>query len=675
MNSIITRPIISLLNQLNFTIKFTLIFVLFLMPIAYFSYSKFDELSDRIQVAEKEKLGIEYLISLRPIYTNMAKTRGMTNAFLNGEVDLETKIKSMRDKIEKYFSNLEAVDASLSSILKTKGKVSDIIERWQKLQHMSFSLSAEKSFAEHTFIIEKALDLNEHIIESSGLILDSNVASHFLMDASFLRLPVLMENMGKARGVGSGIAAKGNYTPESFLQLVNYVDTINVTLKKMNHALQIVFNEDSEYASKLALVSGQADKEVKEFIMLSKNSLINPVNIKIEAVDYFDGGSKAIKSVVKLFDAIIPILNSDFTQQINSYKAEITAFIVFNFILLMTMLYIFVGFYMGLMISINQIGQFVNEVANGNLTSKIKLKTNDEIKNIANDLNIMVEKVNFLVSQVISNANIVASSANESSLTANGTMQGVNAQNSEIDQVVTAMNEMSATVHEVAKNASSTSNATQHADEQTNNGRKIVLNAIESIDKVSLEMKKVTDVVNKLEGDSGKIGTVLEVIKSIAEQTNLLALNAAIEAARAGEQGRGFAVVADEVRTLASRTQTSTSEIHDIIEIIQQGASNAVDELAGCNEQTDLAVKKANEAGSALEEITLAVDEISQMNFQIASAAEEQSQVAEEINRNIVNVSNIACDTVKGAETTVENSNALKAVAEKMQGIVSEFKV
>ncbi len=669
------KPIIWLLNQLKFPAKFALIFMLFLVPIVYVIYSTIDTHSEIIRIAEREKFGIDYLTKLKPIYTNMAQTRGMTNAYLNGQSEMARKIQQKRQNLINNFIELSNIDKKLTTILKTSNKVTDLQSKWQQLQQDAFDLSAAESFSRHTALIKQTLLLNEHIIESSGLILDSNPIGHFLMDASFMRLPILIENMGKARGLGAGIAAAGESTPKTYLQIVNYINTIDTALNNMNHSMHIVFEEDPYYKTQLNHFLETANTKTSRFISISENKIISADNINIDSTEYFNSGSDAIASVLVLFDALIPTLNNVLNERINTYKTEMTVFLILGIFLLSITIYIFIGFYKGIMSSINQIGAFVNKIAEGDLNLELELESKDEIKIIADDLNLMVKKINLLVSQVITNINIVASSADESSIAVNNTLNGVNIQNNEIDQVATAMTEMSATVHEVAQNAARTSNATKNADEQTNNGREIVKHTIQSIDSVSSEMQKVTDVINILEEDSGNIGTVLDVIKSIAEQTNLLALNAAIEAARAGEQGRGFAVVADEVRTLASRTQISTAEIHDIIEKIQQGASNAVAVMHSSNKQTQLAVKKAAEAGEALDAITQAVDDIAQMNFQIASAAEEQSQVAEEINRNIVNVNEIATETVDGANKTASSSESLKQVAVKLQTIVSDFKV
>jgi methyl-accepting chemotaxis protein len=234
---------------------------------------------------------------------------------------------------------------------------------------------------------------------------------------------------------------------------------------------------------------------------------------------------------------------------------------------------------------------------------------------------------------------------------------------------------MSATVNEVANNAALAAESTQTANRGAAEGLSIMDNAIKSISQVAEDVASISVDMSKLEQDTTSVGAVLDVIKGIAEQTNLLALNAAIEAARAGEQGRGFAVVADEVRALAQRTQESTAEIHHIIETVQNGAAAAANAMQAGTDRTREAVEFAEKAGESIRGIAGAISTVEGMNTQIAAAAEEQSVAAEEIHSQVVNMSDIATKTVGGSEQAAAVASGLEQTARDLKSMVVRFRV
>jgi methyl-accepting chemotaxis protein len=237
----------------------------------------------------------------------------------------------------------------------------------------------------------------------------------------------------------------------------------------------------------------------------------------------------------------------------------------------------------------------------------------------------------------------------------------------ETEMVATAMNEMAATAQEVAQNANSAAEAAEGADLEAQKGQQVVTATLREINTLAASVEEAARVIQKLESDSDAIGSVLDVIGNIADQTNLLALNAAIEAARAGEQGRGFAVVADEVRTLASRTQKSTQEIQTMIEQLQSGARNAVAVMAQGTERAKVSVEQATRAGSSLAAITTAVASISDMNMHIARAANQQGEVANEINSNLASITT-------SVEHTSHSSTQLNSASEELSGLAASLK-
>jgi methyl-accepting chemotaxis protein len=309
------------------------------------------------------------------------------------------------------------------------------------------------------------------------------------------------------------------------------------------------------------------------------------------------------------------------------------------------------------------------------LTRRLPESGNDEVGIIVKEFNAFVEMLEPLLREVISASHRTKAAVDQVALVTAQTREGVFKQQTETDQVATAINEMTATVQEVARNAANAASAATQADSETTRGRGVVDQTVSSIAVLADDVERAAGVIQQVGNDSANIQKVIEVISAIAEQTNLLALNAAIEAARAGEQGRGFAVVADEVRTLATRTQAATGEIHQIIERLRSGATEAVKAMEQGRTQARSSVEQATQAGQALRAIAEAVATINDMNAQIASAAEEQSSVAAEINRNIVNISQVADETTLRAQQTSKQTGELSHTTAELQTLVGRFKV
>jgi len=311
----------------------------------------------------------------------------------------------------------------------------------------------------------------------------------------------------------------------------------------------------------------------------------------------------------------------------------------------------------------------------GDLTKRLDEKGKDEISKLAVAYNAFANKIQQIVIDVKESTTHLSSASSAMFNITEDTAQAIERQQSETHQLATAMNEMTTTVQEVAKNAQYAQTAATSADNSTNTGQEIVNKAVLSTEDLASEVDHAAEVVSSLANESQNIGSLLEVIKGIAEQTNLLALNAAIEAARAGEQGRGFAVVADEVRTLASRTQTSTEEIETMIESLQTKARNAVDTMENGKSKAQASVNQTKEAGISLKNIAQEVAAIAEMNIQIASAAEEQSLVAEEINRNVININQVSEKTTTSAQQTKSSSHDISNIATDLNNLVGQFKV
>ena len=313
------------------------------------------------------------------------------------------------------------------------------------------------------------------------------------------------------------------------------------------------------------------------------------------------------------------------------------------------------------------------EIAEGNLTRPIRIDGSDEAGRLLQAMAKMQEKLRDTLQRISGSAGQLASAAEELNSVTDESARGLTQQNNEIEQAATAVNEMTSAVEEVARNAVSTSEASKNATTSAGDGRDLVQETVSAIERMSSDVQSTASLIGDLANESRDIGKVLDVIRGLADQTNLLALNAAIEAARAGEAGRGFAVVADEVRALAHRTQQSTSEIERMIGSIQSGTEHAVDSMRNSTERAESTLNIARGAGLSLDTINSAIIEINERNLVIASAAEEQAQVAREVDRNLVNIRDLSVQSSTGANQTSAASNELSRLAVDLNSLVARF--
>ena len=666
---------VSLMNVLSYRKKMAVIAAVFLIPLTVSFVLLVSEINKKIDASNDEIQGLEYIKSLHKLYQHIPEHRGMVNAFRNGQTSYKDKITSKRKEISADIAAIDVYDTSLGKKFNTSGHWREIKNEWQQLLTDSSNSPNAPIFKQHTKLIHKIYDLFDQISVGSGLELDPQLDTDFIIHALVYDLPRLSENLAQAHFIAAEIATQNPPDISEQNRLDSLLGQIEDDRVATHDSLANAFENDPTLSSQLNTVLDKRHRSFQAFTAVLKKELLQNNDIEHDPSQLADLANQAIDSNNQLYNDLVPVLRNLLNQRNNGMKMERMELIGTMFIVIAIVLYLFAGFYRSIMDVIQNLVNATNQIAQGDLTVKVTSNANDESKQIVDSLNHMTEHLNKVMVQLSSNSSMLAAASEELSATTSQARTNTNEQQSQTEQIATAMNEMSSTIKEIASHAELLAAEVRNADSDTQAGKQVISETISSINKLAEGVGNAAAVVHQLTQSSEEIGSVLTVIKSVAEQTNLLALNAAIEAARAGEQGRGFAVVADEVRTLASRTQDSAEQIQKMIDNLQQHTKEAADVMATEQENAQNMSQYTESATQSIDNIVNSMTRISDMSTHVASAAEEQGLVSDEINRNVTQVSDLSTQNMDGSEQISTASHDLARLAAELETIVKRFKV
>jgi len=465
-----------------------------------------------------------------------------------------------------------------------------------------------------------------------------------------------------------------NREPDIQQKTYDLLEQRNQQIRAAQTAYEKLISAPDERAAydQLVQLLGQYRQLEDRMKTLSRNNQLDELRalLNTELLSNSDATNAAIARLVEINNLQAETLNQGATQQYSTAFNWVVTLLVIATGLTLLFAWLLTN---SITRPISNALDAAEEIAKGNLTRPITVDGSDEAGRLLRAMSTMQEKLRDTLQRISGSATQLASAAEELNSVTDESARGLTQQNNEIEQAATAVNEMTSAVEEVARNAVSTSEASKNATTSAGDGRDLVQETVSAIERMSTDVQSTATLIGNLADESRDIGKVLDVIRGLADQTNLLALNAAIEAARAGEAGRGFAVVADEVRALAHRTQQSTSEIERMIGSIQSGTEQAVDSMRNSTERAESTLNIARGAGMSLDTINTAIVEINERNLVIASAAEEQAQVAREVDRNLVNIRDLSVQSATGANQTSAASAELSRLAVDLNSMVGRF--
>ena len=670
-------PAVSLMNRLSFGMKFSLISVLFLVPMLVTNFYLVRDSYREFQGTRVELQSLDLLGSSLSLRRDLETLNNLVqiNVVLgqSGKADnLEAQISSLEQAVLARLQGLQAMTDDPEQVKLFDGKRDEMINAF-KAQQAESSLQSKSAMIGKLF--GNAQIFSQIIASQAGLSRDNQSDIRQLSELLTNITPAVTQTLGEGRAIGSYSLGQGFLNSSSSSRF----DELLAQIEKLQaeYALKLADALDS---SKAARASLSAPSDSSKTSLKQASELFEAKVVVAETLDtpwqaFYDQVTGLMAQTYQLNDATLKFLDTQLQQRLAQNRTHMVLQAVALSVVFVLIFYLYAGFYASTRTTLKRLGAMMDKVAAGDMTVNFKASSRDELGELGEVFNGTVRKIHDLIERVGHTVAEVERQAGQVENVSAQSNQAVAGQRTQIEQVATAMNQMSATSLEVARSAAAAVSSAHSVNDETVSGRTLVESQQGSIAALASEIDQSVLVINQLASDSQSISRVLEVIKSIAEQTNLLALNAAIEAARAGEQGRGFAVVADEVRTLAKRTQQSTEEIEQMIAKLHGGVGAAVKAMGVSHQMANGTVGQSEKVQQALENILGAVGMIVDQNQQIAAAVEQQTAVAHDIDQNIVEINRAGERTAQGAHQTEDASRALSAQVVELKQLISAFRV
>ncbi len=671
------RPAIALMNRLSFGMKFSLISVLFFLPMLVTnfylvrdSYAKFNATRIELQSLDLLRGTLAVRGDLETL-GNLVQINAVLGQSGKAE-DVEARIASLGQQVQAKLAGLQPVhdDEALAKTFTDK--------RDELLNALRAALG-ESSLLAQVALFDKlqtpAQNLPRLVASQSGLNQDIDGAMRQLTELVTTVTPQVTQILGEGRAMGAYSLGQGfiNSTASTrFEDLLLKLDKLSA-----DYALKIqeALSGDRQAEARLGSQAAASQASLKQAAELFESQVVVAETLDAPWATFYKQTSDLMARTYSLNDDTVAFLDQQLQGRLGEYRSHMILLVVALASVFFLVVYLYSGFYASTRNTLNSLGEVMDKVAAGDMTVSYQVQSRDELGELGQMFNGTVKRIHDLIEKVGQTVTEVERQAEQVHQVSSRSNQAVSGQRGQIEQVATAMNQMSATAQEVARSAAAAVSSAHSVNQETVTGRGLVESQQGSIAGLAKEIDQSVAVINQLVSDSQAISRVLEVIKSIAEQTNLLALNAAIEAARAGEQGRGFAVVADEVRTLAKRTQQSTGEIDEMISRLQNGVGAAVRAMDSSHQMAAGTVNQSQQVQQALENILGAIGMIVDQNQQIAAAVEQQTAVAHDIDQNIVQINRAAEHTTQGAHQTEDASRQLSSQVMELKQLIGAFRV
>ncbi len=675
---IIFTPAIKFMNRLRYGYKLSLVSLLFLIPIVILSSGLIIQINESLVKAENERKGLERIDEIYQLIAKFSETQNnqIILAIAYTEVNRQTAERQRQEMLNSFNAlsqdplNCKQDSQWQTQLTQIKAKITTITEK------VSVNAGNLNDFlGDYQPARSGIVSLLKLIADECDLLNDGRSANFYLGQVITAEIPQVLDLVNINHSAARYALMQTPIANVTYDALSEKINELFVFQDEGKHRLDYAISLDVNLQRELEEPLNLASKSIEELNIFLEENLIEAMDVSINESQLQDAILKSTSAWLAFTNRVKTALNQQLVLRISELKSKLWTYIASTFAALLLVLYLFAGMSISIRRTINSLVKAADKLSEGDTLSRATIHTQDEMEQLGKSFNYMSVKIHDLIKSVSDTSDEVTKDAAELTQLAEQSNDSIAQQKIDTEQISQAIEQMGENAATVSTNTLEVAKAAENTSLQVTKGQQTVVMANDSINNLSHKIEESVGVINNLSTQSANITQLLDVINTIANQTNLLALNAAIEAARAGEQGRGFAVVADEVRALASRTRESIQEIESTIVALHSGVEQAVDAMQTSAEQAKVAVQSSEQISDALAEIVKAVDLIVEKNTINEKVVEQQQGFSGQIVENISRINILMDNSSQGSESTLTASQQVSHMSNQLKQLVSKFKV